>query len=147
MWPRLLLSLGITAIAMPGLAAERYYCAADDASIKLSVDSGFSDAPGHRLNHFRGLMIGKSPLIPQDFRKLTLDSGQLTQNWASAGDLRLAVATYNGNGDNAASAELLIVASGKDEGAPMPGSYTLTFSAPDDAKPVTLTGRLTCSAK
>ena len=147
MWRRLLLSIGICAVAVPALAADRFYCAADDTSIKFSIDSGFSDGPGHKLNHFRGLMVGKSPLIPEDFRKLPLESTQLTQYWAYAGEVRLAVAAFNGNGDNAASAELVIVASGKEDGTPMPGSYVLTISTPDGAKPAKLNGRLTCNAK
>lgn len=147
MWRGLLLSIGLSAIATPGMAADRYYCAADDANIKLSLDSGFSDEPGHKLNHFRGALIGKSTQVPADFRTLMLDSSQLTQNWAYDGELRLAIVAVNGNGDAADSAELTIIAAGKDETAPMPGSYVLTFATPDNAQAMQLTGRLTCSAK
>jgi len=147
MWRGLLLSIGICATATPSLAAGRYYCAADDANLKLSIDTGFSDGPGHKLNHFRGALIGKSAKVPADFRTLMLESSQLTQNWAYDGELRLAITALNGNGDAADSAELIIVASGKDEAAPMPGSYALTFGTPDNAQGTTLTGRLTCNAK
>lgn len=147
MWRGLLISIGLCAIATPGMAADRYYCAADDANIKLSIDTGFSDAPGHKLNHFRGALIGKSAQVPADFRTLMLDSSQLTQNWAYEGDLRLAIVAENGNGDAADSAELTIIAAGKDETAPMPGSYVLTFATPDNAQATQLKGRLSCNAK
>jgi hypothetical protein len=147
MWRGLMLSIGICATATPSLAADRYYCAVDDANIKLSIDTGFSDEAGHKLNHFRGALIGKSTQIPADFRTLMLESSQLTQNWAYDGDLRLSITALNGNGDAASSAELIIMASGKDEAAPMPGSYTLTFAAPDNAQPIKFAGRLTCNAK
>lgn len=147
MWHGRLLLIGFCAMATPSLAAERYYCAADDANIKLSIDSGFVDAPGRKLNHFRGVLAAKSPQVPADFRKLILDSSELTQNWSYGDDLRLAIVAYNGNGDTAASAEMVIVASGKGDTVPMPGSYTLTFATPDGTKPVKLSGRLTCNAK
>lgn len=147
MWRGLLLSIGICATATPGLAAGRYYCAADDANIKLSIDTGFSQEPGHKLNHFRGALVGKSAQVPADFNTMILESGQLTQSWAYDGDLRLAITALDGNGDAASSAELLIMASGKDEATPMPGSYVLTFGTPDNAEAAKLTGRLTCNAK
>lgn len=147
MWHGRLLSIGTCLLATQGLAAERYYCAVDDANIKLSIDAGFVDAPGRKLNHFRGALIAKSAQVPDDFRKLMLDSSQLSENWSFGDDLRLAIVAYNGNGDNAASAELVVLASGKGNAAPMQGSYTLTFGTPDNAKPVKLTGRLTCNAQ
>lgn len=147
MWRGLLLSIGICASATPSLAASRYFCAADDANIKLSIDTGFSEDPGHKLNHFRGALIGKSAQIPAAFRSLMLDSSQLTQNWAYNGDVRLAMAAFDGDGETANSAELVIVATGKDTAGPMPGSYALTFATPGGAKSLQLTGRLTCSAK
>lgn len=147
MWRGLMLSIGICATATPGLAAGRYYCATDDANIKLSIDSGFSDNAGHKLNHFRGALIGKSTQIPADFRTMMLESSQLTQSWAHDGELRFAIATLNGNGDAATSAELVIIANGKGESAPMPGTYVLTFASPGGDAPIALAGRLTCNAK
>lgn len=149
MWRGLLLTIGMCAAAFPVLASSRYYCAADDATLKLSIDTGFSDDPGHKLNHFRGAMIGKSADIPAAFRTLMLDSSELTQNWASNGDLRLAIAAFDGDGDAAstASAELIIIASGKAAAAPMGGTYALTLTAPGTANPKLLKGSLTCNAK
>jgi len=147
MWRGLLLTIAMCVAATPSLAADRYYCAADDTNLKLSVDTGFADAPGHKLNHFRGALIGKSAQIPADFRTMMLDSSQLTQNWAHDGDLRLFITALNGNGDAARSAELIITASGKDETAPMPGSYVLSFATPDDTQGTAIKGHLTCSAK
>jgi hypothetical protein len=149
MWRGLLLTIGICAAAWPVLASSRYYCAADDANLKLSIDTGFSDDPGHKLNHFRGAMIGKSADIPAAFRTLMLDSSQLTQTWANDGELRLAITAFDGDGDAAstASAELVIMASGKAAAAPMAGTYALTLTAAGTTKPKLLKGPLTCNAK
>ena len=141
-----LLSMALCAVAGPMQAAGRFNCAVDDENIRLTVDTGFAAGPGQRLNHFRGALIGKSTAIPEDFRRLMLDSSDLTQTWGYGNDLRLSMIASNGNGDGASIGGLVMVASGQDETAPLLGSYTLTITTPGGS-PQSLTGPLSCSAK
>lgn len=131
--------------AAPTYAADRYYCAVDDANLKLTVDVGFEEAAGHKLNHFRGALIAKSDQVPEGFRKLVLDSTQLMQNWAGDGELRLAVYAQNEINDPDNNFELLLSADGKDD--LLQGSYHLTFNATDQPKPLAFTGKLSCSTR
>lgn len=144
----ILLSAALCAVAGPMQAASRFYCAADDENIRLTVDTGFADSPGHKLNHFRGALITKAADVPADFKTLMLDSSQLTQNWSYDGDLRLDVAARGQGEEGDKSFELVLMASGKDEAAPMVGSYVLTFNvSPDVSAPLQYKGRMTCNAK
>lgn len=147
MWRGIFIIVGLCASAAPSLAANRFYCAADDANIKLSLDVGFSDDPGQKLDHFRGALISKSAEVPAGFKALMLDSGQLTQTWSHDGDLRLAIAALGASGDAAKSFDLVVMAKGGNEAAPMSGSYELAFDMPNRTQPLQLTGRLTCNAK
>jgi hypothetical protein len=146
MWRCLLLSAVMLASAAPTYAASRYYCAADDASIKLSLDVGFEPAGARKLNHFRGALITKAANVPAGFKTLMLDSSQLVHHWVYDGDLRLEVFARGEDQDAGKSFDLIIMSSGKDDNAPMPGSYALTFNAADPT-PVELKGHLTCSVK
>jgi hypothetical protein len=146
MWRCLLLSAVMLASAAPAFSAGRYYCAADDASIKLSLDIGFEPAVAHKLNHFRGALIAKAANVPAGFKTLMLDSSQLVHNWVYDGDLRLEVFARGEDQDAGKNFDLIIMSSGKDDGASMPGSYVLTFNVADTT-PVELKGHLTCSVK
>jgi hypothetical protein len=146
MWRCLLLSVAIFANAAPAFSTGRYYCAADDAAIRLSLDVGFETAGARKLNHFRGALVAKATSVPAGFRTLMLDSSQLVHHWVYDGDLRLEVFARGEEQDAGRSFDLVVISSGKDDSTPMPGSYALTFSAAD-AAPVELRGRLTCSAK
>jgi len=144
----ILFSAAILAMAGPMQAANRFYCAASDDNIKLTIDTGFADAPGHRLNHFRGAMVTKAADVPVDFKTLMLDSSQLAQNWSYEGDLRLDISARGQGEDGDKSFELVLMASGKDETAPMVGTYALTFDvSPNVSAPLQYKGRLTCNAK
>lgn len=144
----ILFSAALWAVASPMQAASRFYCAVNDDNIKLTIDTGFAETPGRKLNHFRGAMVTKVADAPADFKTLMLDSSQLAQNWAYDGDLRLDISARGQGDDGDKSFELVLMASGKDESAPMVGTYALTFNvAPDVSAPLKYTGRLTCNTK
>ncbi|MGF0537154.1 hypothetical protein ACQQ2Q_04100 [Agrobacterium sp. ES01] len=77
------------AAAMPAAAASRFYCAIDDAALKLSLESNFTDGSGRRLNHFRGKLRIKGDKVPGLFQDLTLNTPMLTQTWVDEKSLRL----------------------------------------------------------
>ena len=146
MWRRLLLSVTMLGSAVPAFSAGRYYCAADDSNIKLSIDAGFEETGATKLNHFRGALIAKSTEVPAGFKTLMLDSGQLVHHWIYDGDLRLEVFARGEDQDSGKSFDLIVMSSGKNSAAPMSGNYVLTFNVPD-AAPLELKGHLTCSVK
>jgi hypothetical protein len=147
MWRWLFLSATVAFLATPAYSANRFYCAVDDANVKLSVDSGFDETVARELNHFRGAMIAKATEVPDGFKRLMFESNQLVHNWSYDGDLRLEVYAQGKEQDASQNFDLVIMASGKNEAAPMPGSYVLTFNSADRPQPLQFKGRLTCSAK
>ncbi len=149
MWRWLFLSAAtiLGAVPVPAYSANRFYCAADDSNIKLSVDTGFENTAAHKLNHFRGAMIAKSPDVPEGFGRLVLDSSQLIHNWNYDGDLRLEVYAQASEEDATRNFDLAIMASAKGGATPMAGSYVLVFNTPDRPQPLQFKGRLTCSTQ
>lgn len=150
----ILFSAALWAVASPMQAASRFYCAVNDDNIKLAIDAGFAEEPGHKLNHFRGAMVTKAADAPAAFKTLIIDSSQLGQNWSHDGDLRLELSAHGQGEDGNKSFELLLMASGKDEAAPMAGTYALSFYvSPDvsdgsqDKVTSQYKGRLTCNTK
>src|ERR1700712_3691335 len=105
--------------AAPAFSASRYYCAADDAGIKLSLDVGFETAGARKLNHFRGVVIAKAANMPAGFKTLMLDSSQLVHHWVYDGDLRLEVFGRGEDQDAGKSFDLVLMSSGNDDSAPM----------------------------
>jgi hypothetical protein len=139
--------VALCAIAGPMQAATRFNCAVDDENLRLTLDTGFADSPGHKLNHIRGGLISKSADAPAEFKKLMLDSTQLTQSWSSDGELRIALAATGQGAAGDKSFELSLSASGKDKAAPMVGTYALTIWNSPDAAPLQFSGRLACNGR
>ncbi|MGV8936377.1 MAG: hypothetical protein ACOH2J_04590 [Allorhizobium sp.] len=128
-----LLIIATLAIAsQPVSAASRFYCAADDSQIKLSVNGGFDDGNGAKLTHFRGLMLLKDPKVPESLRKMELDSAMLSQDWADADDLRLRMYTETPGESPFASLDMIIeTAMSVKDGGRFQGRYALVINTAD----------------
>ena len=81
--------------AMPALAAERIYCAASDAVVNISLESGFSKKDEQQLIHFRGIAGVKGEVVPPDFRRFEINSEMLRQYWTDDHDLRFSLQAYS----------------------------------------------------
>lgn len=118
--------------SQPVSAASRFYCAADDPQIKLSINGGFEDGNGAKLNHFRGLMLLKDPKVPASLQRMEMDSGMLTQHWADKDDLRLRIYTETSGETPFASLDLTIeTAMSVKDGGRYQGRYALVVDTAD----------------
>jgi hypothetical protein len=51
--------LTVIASAAPSYAVDRYYCAADDSQLKMSIETGFEESPEWPLSNMRGIVVFK----------------------------------------------------------------------------------------
>lgn len=72
-------------------AAQRVYCVADDANLKMSLESGFSAEKQGALQHFRGILTLKDSKVPGLVETMRLTSSMLKQHWMDGSELRLQV--------------------------------------------------------
>jgi hypothetical protein len=147
MWRMPFLAVAALLVAAPASLAARFNCAVDDDNVKLTLDVGFEEKGAHKVNHFRGALIAKQEAVPAGFRQLMFDSTQLAHNWGYDNDLRLDIYAEGLNEDAGTNFDLIVMASRKAQGGPLPGNYILTFDGQGAAKPLQFKGSLTCSAK
>lgn len=81
--------------AMPTIAAERVYCAASDAAVSVSLETGFSKKDEQQLIHFRGIAGVRDAAVPTEFRRLDLNSDMLRQYWTDKHDLRFSMQAFS----------------------------------------------------
>ena len=143
---RLLMLVCLVGAASPAYSDSRFYCSADDKAVSFTVESGFAEGDGHKLNHFRGAILIKDGSVAAGFKKRTLDSSRLVHHWLHDGELRLEV--YDAAGDEAPGSELdLVVIAGQrgKKADTFPGTYELTVSG--GSKPVAAEGKVSCGLK
>ncbi|MDH4439269.1 MAG: hypothetical protein QE284_02690 [Rhizobium sp.] len=87
--------LAICPWAMPANAAERIYCAASDAVVNISLESGFSKKDEEQLIHFRGIAGVKGDAVPPEFRRFEINSDMLRQYWTDDRDLRFSLQAFS----------------------------------------------------
>ncbi|WP_416798295.1 hypothetical protein [Ciceribacter azotifigens] len=81
------------------LAAQRIYCVADDANLKMSLESGFSaEKKQGALQHFRGILTLKDSKVPGLVETMRLTSSMLKQHWMDGSELRLQVYAESDSG-------------------------------------------------
>ncbi|PYB77356.1 hypothetical protein [Rhizobium wuzhouense] len=81
--------------ALPGMAAERIYCAASDAVVSASLETGFSKKDEQQLIHFRGIAGVRDNVVPPEFRRFELNSDMLRQHWTDGHDLRFSMQAFS----------------------------------------------------
>ncbi|APO73714.1 hypothetical protein AM571_CH00871 [Rhizobium etli 8C-3] len=141
---RTIISLaGLLGAAGAAHADSRFFCSTDDSSARFTIESGFQDEAGHRLNHFRGALIVKNESVPEVFRKRVFDSSKLTNRWSHDGELRLEIFDDGSEDAKDQSLSLVILAEGR--GKTFSGTYGLMVSG--DGKPFTASGKVSCGSK
>jgi hypothetical protein len=112
--------------AMPANAAERIYCAASDAVVNVSLESGFSKKDEQQLIHFRGIAGVKGEAVPPDFRRFEINSDMLRQYWTDDHDLRFSLQAFSPPKSPVYRVTMSIVTSRKANSDPrFEGSYRL----------------------
>jgi len=124
-------------------ADSRYFCSADDAAARFTVEIGFKDDGGHVLNHFRGGLMIKDGSVPDQFKKRVFDSSHLTNRWSSGGELRMEI--YDDNGDDTSGQALNMVVMAEAKGKAFSGTYGMTVTGGE--KPFTASGKVSCGSK
>lgn len=143
---RLLMVACLVTAAGPAYADSRFYCSADDKAVSFTVESGFSESDGQKLNHFRGAILIKDGSVAAGFRKRTLDSSRLVHHWLHDGELRLQV--YDAAEDEAPgnALGLVVIAGQRGKNAnTFAGTYELTVLG--GSKPITAEGKVSCGLK
>lgn len=145
-YARLSMVVCVVSAAGPAYSDSRFYCSADDKAVSFTVESGFAEGDGHKLNHFRGAILIKDVSVAAGFKKRTLDSSRLVHHWLHDGELRLEV--YDAAGDEAPGSELdLVVIAGQrgKKADTFPGTYELAISG--GSKSVAAEGKVSCGLK
>ncbi|TPP10035.1 hypothetical protein [Rhizobium glycinendophyticum] len=88
--------LALCSWTMPAFAAaDRIYCAASDAAVNVTLETGFSNKDEQRLIHFRGMVAVMEKAVPPEFRRIELDSDMLRQYWTDGRDLRFSLHAFS----------------------------------------------------
>ena len=143
---RLLMVACLAGAASPAYSDSRFYCSADDKTVSFTVESGFAEGDGQKLNHFRGAILIKDGAVAAGFKKRMLDSSRLIHHWLHDGELRLEV--YDAAGDEAPGSDLDLVVMAGQRGKnadTFPGTYELTVSG--GSKPIASDGKVSCGQK
>ena len=137
-----ILLAGLLGAAEAAHADSRFFCSADDSSARFTIESGFRDEAGHKLNHFRGALIVKNDSVPEAFKKRMFDSSKLTNRWWNDGDLRLEI--FDSDDDTSAQALNLVILA-EDHGKSFSGTYGLTITGGET--PFAVSGKVSCGSK
>jgi hypothetical protein len=137
-----ILLAGLLGAAGAAHADSRFFCSADDSSARFTIESGFRDEAGHKLNHFRGALMVKNGSVPDAFRKRVFDSSKLTNRWWDGGDLRLEIFDTD---DDAGTQALSLVILAKGPGKSFSGTYGLTITGGE--RPLAVSGKVSCGSK
>jgi hypothetical protein len=100
--------LVIITSAVTGHAMDRYYCAADDSQLKLSVDAGFEEQPGWPLGHLRGIVIFKPGQGKTLQGTLMLGSRDVVQYWRDGKSMMLRTSSKSGSGLTATDVDVVL---------------------------------------
>lgn len=139
--------------ATPSLAAKRFYCAANDDFVKLTIESAVRDNRGQELAHFRGVVALQGEDAPPMFRQLQLMSGMLTQYWVDSQKLQLRLFRETLDDEPYSSIDLLVDTRSTDStNARLDGTYSILVSTglnklSEEKKKASHSGRLTCEFK
>lgn len=142
--------------AAPAMSAGRFYCATDDAALKMSLEIEFSDDRGGKLAHFRGVAALKGETVPKSLRFLNLDSKMLTQSWSDDKALLLRLNHEVDTGAAFTSLDMTIIATPSKKGkATYDGVYTTMVrggktrddAAAAAAAAVKARGKIACQVK
>jgi hypothetical protein len=124
-------------------ADSRYFCSADDAATRFTVEIGFKADGGHVLNHFRGGLMIKDGSVPDQFKKRVFNSSHLTNRWSNGGELRMEI--YDDGGDDTSGQALNMVVMAEGDGKAFSGTYGMTVTG--GSKPFTASGKVSCGSK
>lgn len=138
----MILLAGLLGAAEAAHADSRFFCSADDGSARFTIESGFRDEAGHKLNHFRGALMVKNGSVPDVFKKRVFDSSKLTNRWWDDGDLRLEI--FDTDDDNSTQALSLVILA-KGPGKSFSGTYGLTITG--GQTPFAVSGKVSCGSK
>jgi hypothetical protein len=140
----------LLATAAQASATVGFSCQAKDKTVTLEVSGAYGMSIGSGSANFGAIIEIKDPRIPDVLRKVTLTRSDLSQNWFNDRDLRLM--THWEPQDTGLYRELVMIIStrsGKAEGSPFRGRYTLMINfmqstAATDATRLELHGAITC---
>jgi hypothetical protein len=126
-------------------ADSRFFCSADDQTVRFTVESGFKAEPGHEFNHFRGALILKNETAALPLARITLTSDNLSNRWSHDGELRLEAFYDGGKAAGGQTVNLLIMAEQRDGATAFSGTYDLAVDGGD--KPLAVSGKISCGSK
>jgi hypothetical protein len=127
-------------------ADSRFFCSADDKDVRFTIESGFQEVAGHKLNHFRGAILLKDATVSELFSKRVFESSNLTHHWSHNGELRLEV--FDDGGDETSKETLNLVISAGERGktaVSFSGTYELAIQGGE--KPLSASGKVSCGSK
>jgi hypothetical protein len=137
--------------ATPASASGGLWCDADDASVRLKIESGATRGQGNPLFNFRGELEIKDAAVAADLRGSSFDESNLTQHWTDAHQLNLQL--YRQRAEDKELGEINLVIETKSvEEATYEGTYTVDIfdmagDASDAGKTLSLTGKVSCGAE
>ncbi|MFC3162314.1 hypothetical protein [Ciceribacter thiooxidans] len=114
------------------LAAQRIYCVADDANLKMSLESGFSAEKQGALDRFRGVLTLKDSKVPGLVETMRLTSAMLKQHSMDGSKLRLQVYTESQSGPFATLELTVDTAVAADDKTRFHGGYTVRIQTGTD---------------
>ncbi|OWO91733.1 hypothetical protein B5E41_25340 [Rhizobium esperanzae] len=145
MWRGMIVFAGLLGAAGAAHADSRLFCSADDAQARFTLESGFANEGGHRLNHFRGALIVKDP-AQAAFAKRLFESQHLSNHWSRDGELLLEVFDGGGDDTGGATLDLVVVAGARGKpAANFSGTYSLTIEG--GSNPYAAEGKVSCGTK
>lgn len=123
----ILVALVIAAAGASPVEARRFFCAIDDAWMRLTVEGGFDDGAGMRLVNLRGVLAFKGSVLPHQAHGYWLSPQLLTHSWMDADMLKLRFhAVYPADDRDAPSTIMdLAMISESEDGKPMKGHYEM----------------------
>ncbi|WHO72742.1 hypothetical protein [Rhizobium sp. BT03] len=146
MWRGMIVFAGLLGAAGAAHADSRYFCSADDAQARFTLESGFASDAGHKLNHFRGALVVKDQAQSSVFGKRVFESQHLTNHWSRDGELLLEVVDGGEDDTGGATLDLVVVAGERGKpAANFTGTYALKIEGGD--KPYAAEGKVSCGTK
>lgn len=146
-----LLSTILVSTLSPAFASGGLWCEADDAKVKLSIDSGITRGMGNPLFNFRGALEIKDKAVAEDLRTSAFEIGNLTQHWLDGKEMKLQLFRERGGDGPVGEIDLLIETRMVDEGS-YEGTYSvrvsdMTGDTSGEGKVSEYNGKASCSAE